>query len=158
MRTKHWLLWCAFICYWDCPPLLVLYKRENAFQHSFVFILALLALNLNWAIATWWETHSNLWDILICFGLQSAVHWRLSLKACKQLCPNTGVTLKTNIRMLLAGGRPEASLAKVEAMHLKSPRMVGGGAILGRSIIYTYLYHIHYSPSICLWPQREAQS
>lgn len=47
--------------------------------------------------------------------------------------------LKTNIRMLLAGGRPEASLAKVEAMHVKSPRMVGGGTILGRSIICTCL-------------------
>lgn len=122
-------LWHAFVCCWDCPSLLMLHKRKNAFQQSFIFILALLALNLNWAIATWWETHSNLWDILICFRLQSPVHWPLSFKAHKELRPKTDIMLKTNMRMLV-GGRPEAFLAKGEAVHLKSPRMVGGGQYL----------------------------
>lgn len=139
LSKKLWLLWYVFICCQDCPLLLLLYKSENVFQQSFVFVSTLLALNLNWAIATWWKTHSNLWDILVCFRLQSPIHWLQSPKAHKELCPKTGILLKVNIRLLLAGGRPEAPLAKVEAVHLKSPRMIRGGTILGRSIVCTGL-------------------
>lgn len=37
----------SFIRCHDCPPLFILYKRQNAFQQRFVFILALTAFNPN---------------------------------------------------------------------------------------------------------------
>lgn len=101
---------------WECLP-------------AKLFVSTLLALNLN----------CNFWYILVCFRLQSPIHWLQSPKAHKELCPKTGILLKINIRMLLAGGRPEAPLAKVEAVHLKSPRMIRGGTILGRSVVCTGL-------------------
>lgn len=58
-------------------------------------------------------------EILNRFGLQALALWQLSVKS-HGLCSDTEVMLETNIRMLLAGGKPETSLAKVENVFKKT--------------------------------------
>lgn len=92
-------------------------------------------------------------EILICFELQTLAPWQLSIKS-HGLCSDTGLRLKTNIKMLLEGSKPEISLAKVEDVFRKTQNGWRWDSTWKKHRMH--LPKVNTSSIICFCLQREA--